>query len=426
MIRNDLSSNNLSNTTYPQEGKNYKLLRAKLLRQHQQSPGCARSEKVNQYNISKSSSASDRTVIMKNLSSDEELRDDETKISSCGNLLKQRENETVVSSPFQPPAAYVIRKVNKLLPLGYSLCPRRAVELPFLFNASCLKKPDLYYDKAITGMIYSEDVDSLRKFHQQGLPLHLICNEYGDTLLHIACRYVNLRVVQFLVEEAGASAWVHDARGQTPLHCACHSTDPMVLELMDFVLNAQEDHANLLFIQDEEGLLPLDYAPREIWSTWVKFFRRKGLAPLAPTQSYFYYMPSGIHTTKDDKEILDVLVQVNRFLALYASDKKKELKQLRRKSTGNASAAAITMEMRYKRLKKKLCQAILNKIQTLSRIRQEEIRSFQQILTLPLDQLYDEFQNQRDLVRSESQRDLMPNTTSPRRGRRIKRHSSYM
>mmetsp|Transcript_2092 Transcript_2092/g.3073 ORF Transcript_2092/g.3073 Transcript_2092/m.3073 type:complete len:414 (+) Transcript_2092:106-1347(+) len=403
MINNYIQSDDLTNS-HPLENNEDSS-------QCTQTPGCARTEKVEQYFLRGNDlSSSDRTIPKKNLSQEyDELQEE------CDDTKTILDQGTVLSSPFQPPAEYVIRKVSKLLPTGYSPRPVRALELLIsekdLFMP-CPKKPDLYYDKAIMGMIYAQDIEKFRQFLKQGLPLQ-IANEYGDTLLHIACRYVHLQVVQFLIEEASLSVWVHDERGQTPLHCLCHSTDPAVWDVVDFLLlyHQEGEVANLFLVQDEQGFMPLDYAPRETWSIWVKYLRRKGLASFTPTRPCFYHMPLSpilLQTNNDTTDvathqtIVETVVQVNRFLATYALEKRKEAKK--RRKSGNASS--LTLEIKAKQLKKTLCQAILKKIETNSSISNDEIRSFQQIMTLPLDKLYDEFQTQRDIVRSESHRDL--------------------
>lgn len=366
-----------------------------------QSPGCARVEKFEQHFLKEASNSDRTTIVKKSLSWDDGYGD--TSICARG------DQGTVLSSPFQPPAAYIIRKVSKLLYTGYSPRPIRAMEISGYLFVPCPKKPDLYYDKVIVSMIYSQDIDKLRQFHKQGLPFQ-ISNECGDTLLHIACRYVKLNVVKFLVNEASVSLWVHDERGQTPLHCLCYSTDPVVFEAVDFILSQDVD---LLFVADEEGFLPLDYAPRETWSQWVKFLRRKGLANFTPTRPCFFHMPPSILLASDNTPaaaaaasataILHIVVEANRYLAEYAVEKKKEKK---RRKSGNASF--ITLEIKAKQLKKTLCIAILKKIDSNgSQISKEEIHSFEQILTLPLDKLYDEFQTQRHIVRTESRRTFL-------------------
>jgi ankyrin repeat protein len=102
-------------------------------------------------------------------------------------------------------------------------------------------------------------------------------NQFGESLLHLACRKSFADVVRFLVQEAGVPFNVKDDFGRNPAHDACWTIIPN-WELMDLIVEKCPD---LLFVEDVRGHTPLDYVRAEHWPAWVKYLEQKGdkLAP---------------------------------------------------------------------------------------------------------------------------------------------------
>ena len=97
-------------------------------------------------------------------------------------------------------------------------------------------------------------------------------NQFGETLIHLACRRSNLDLVSFLVNEVGVSLRVRDDFGRTPWHDACWRTEPD-LGLLDVLLDQEPE---LLLLSDKRGHTPLDYARREHWAVLVPFLLERG------------------------------------------------------------------------------------------------------------------------------------------------------
>ena len=113
------------------------------------------------------------------------------------------------------------------------------------------------------------DVAFLRKYHEQGKSLN-ICNRFGESLLHLACRKQLVPVVDFLLNEANVPAQVCDDYGRTPMHDACWTPEPN-FEVVDLILAKCPD---LLLIKDKRGHTPLFYARREHWGNWLRHLGR--------------------------------------------------------------------------------------------------------------------------------------------------------
>lgn len=128
----------------------------------------------------------------------------------------------------------------------------------------------------VSRAIRSNDIDSLRQLHndyqkQQGestvaasTPPLDGCNSHGESMIHLACRLGNARVVKFLMEEAGVSVKVRDDQGKTPLHDVFWSNKPN-FDLVRYIVNHSPE---LLFISDYRDFSALHYIPTACWQEW--------------------------------------------------------------------------------------------------------------------------------------------------------------
>jgi ankyrin repeat protein len=114
------------------------------------------------------------------------------------------------------------------------------------------------------------DVDKLRQLLAKGEPLQ-VCNKYGESLLHMACRRSNAHVVSFLLHNANVSPRIRDDFGRTPLHDACWRGNPEY-EIVEMLLQAEP---RLAFVEDVRGHRPFQYARREHWPAWKEFLDNK-------------------------------------------------------------------------------------------------------------------------------------------------------
>ncbi len=133
------------------------------------------------------------------------------------------------------------------------------------------------YGNEVVSAVRSNNIESLRKLHADGTILQL-GNQFGETLIHLACRRSHRELVSFLVEEAGVSLRVRDDFGRTPMHDLCWRSKPD-LELFDILL---EWAPELLMLSDDRGHTPLDYSRREHWDVLIPFLleRTKKFQPV--------------------------------------------------------------------------------------------------------------------------------------------------
>lgn len=92
-------------------------------------------------------------------------------------------------------------------------------------------------------------------------------NQFGESLLHIACRCDHLPIVEFLLNDAKLSLRVRDLQGRTPLHNACWTVLPNY-ELLQLLIEEAPTH---LFVKDARGNTPFRYIPKAQWEKCVAF-----------------------------------------------------------------------------------------------------------------------------------------------------------
>ena len=157
----------------------------------------------------------------------------------------------------------------KTVPQNVTVQPHDHEDLTGFFHPPTQVEIDAY-DHHVLAAIRSQDMETLRQFHQQGRPLKC-SNKFGESLLHMACRKGMLQVASFLVNEANVPFAVKDDYGRTPLSDACwaHTTN---FELVDLILSQCPD---LLYIKDKRGNTPLSYLKQDKWAAWNKYLQSK-------------------------------------------------------------------------------------------------------------------------------------------------------
>lgn len=116
------------------------------------------------------------------------------------------------------------------------------------------------------GAVRANDVDRLRQLLACGAHFQ-VCNKFGESLLHMACRRSNAQVVFFLLHEANVSPRIRDDYGRTPLHDACWRGNPEY-EIVEMLLRKEP---RLAFVEDIRGHKPFRYARKEHWPVWKEF-----------------------------------------------------------------------------------------------------------------------------------------------------------
>jgi hypothetical protein len=133
------------------------------------------------------------------------------------------------------------------------------------------------YGSDVLNAVRGRDIEQLRLFKSLGRPLKC-SNQFGESLLHLACRRGFVDVVKFLVDEADVPLRVKDDYGRTPLHDAFWTSEPN-FELVDFIINRSPD---LLYVKDRRGNTPLSFVRRLNWGIWVNYLKGCSAQKLAP------------------------------------------------------------------------------------------------------------------------------------------------
>lgn len=198
-------------------------------------------------------------------------------VSSLPYSLRVKDNEsgkyTLQKTQQNPQSYYEYILKSK----GCNANTRESLSSDSFFHIHTQEQVDSY-DHDIIAAIRSQDIQTLREMHQNGRLL-TCCNNFGESLIHMACRRGFTEVVTFLLKEAGVSLRVRDDYGRTPFHDACWTCTPN-FELMDILIDTDPD---LLLMSDKRGHSPLQYVRREHWPAWMEYLRRKKEA-LIPRQ----------------------------------------------------------------------------------------------------------------------------------------------
>jgi len=151
---------------------------------------------------------------------------------------------------------------------GVSAKPINALEEQSFFLEMTDDNMDAY-TMAKTVAVKSDNVQALTDMHNNGELLQC-CNQFGESILHSACRHGSLKSLQFLVETAKVSLNVMDDYGRNPLHDACWTSTPQ----WDIINILLENCPDLFLAADKRGFTPLQYARKEHWNDWKTFLEK--------------------------------------------------------------------------------------------------------------------------------------------------------
>jgi ankyrin repeat protein len=142
-------------------------------------------------------------------------------------------------------------------------------------RASTFQKPSeediADYDLEVVKAVRSQNLEKIKELHQAGKSLNA-CNQFGESLLHMACRRGDINTVNYMIEQAGVLINIRDDFGRTPFHDACWTPHPNC-DVLNALLEAADP--NLLLVEDVRGSTPFDYARREHYAKWNAFLESK-------------------------------------------------------------------------------------------------------------------------------------------------------
>ena len=125
------------------------------------------------------------------------------------------------------------------------------------------------YTCDLTNAVRSLDLDKLRSLKEEGVSFQS-SNQFGESLIHMACRRGSFEVVQFFTKEANVDIKCRDDFGRTPLHDACWTSKPN-FELIELLVTLCPE---LFTMTDIRGHSPLQYTRREHWPLWTSFLEK--------------------------------------------------------------------------------------------------------------------------------------------------------
>lgn len=128
------------------------------------------------------------------------------------------------------------------------------------------------YDNDVARAIRSNDVSKLKEFLMEDRCFEGV-NRNGESLLHLACRRGDLKVVKFLVFEAAVKTDVLDTMGRTILHDALwRPRYQEAMELMHVLIRVVSPE--LLVAEDMRGHACFEYCRKEDHGEWVTFIKK--------------------------------------------------------------------------------------------------------------------------------------------------------
>jgi ankyrin repeat protein len=127
------------------------------------------------------------------------------------------------------------------------------------------------YDMEAVRAVRSCNVEKLKQMFAEGKNINA-CNQFGESLLHMACRRGDLQMVSFMVREAKVRVDIRDDFGRNPFHDACWTSTPN-LDVMDVLIEVADPF--MMLSEDVRGSSPFDYARREHFAKWVKYIESR-------------------------------------------------------------------------------------------------------------------------------------------------------
>ena len=160
------------------------------------------------------------------------------------------------------PNDYLIRL---LVERGYSAQTFDALLSPYVSKPSPEQIMD--YQDDIIDAVKKCDVFAFQEFHRAGRSINP-CNEFGESVIHLAARVNALDIVMYIVDHIGSEVLLTcDNFGRSPLHEVCLADVPS-LEFASYIL---DNSTGMLLAKDIHGCTPLSYAHPDNWEQFIFF-----------------------------------------------------------------------------------------------------------------------------------------------------------
>lgn len=127
------------------------------------------------------------------------------------------------------------------------------------------------YDLEVVMAIRTKNLERLRELYKEGKSMNA-CNQFGESLLHMACRRGEFDIVNFMIREAKVRVDIRDDFGRNPFHDACWTSKPN-FEVMDILIDAADPV--MMLTEDVRGSAPFHYARRDHYGQWLKYLNER-------------------------------------------------------------------------------------------------------------------------------------------------------
>ena len=193
--------------------------------------------------------------------------------SSCENNVISREDNAAATpvSELPDPNAADIAPDEFLLKLvkaqyGLSLTHKGAKSLDNFFQEVSEEQRAAYTMRIVTA-VRKNNLDELKKIQAEDGQRIDCYNQFGESLLHMACRRGFEDIVDYLMDQPEISVRISDDNGRTPMHDCCWNPNPQ-LKISKRII---ERDPTLFLISDNRGYTPFQYARPQHWPIWRKF-----------------------------------------------------------------------------------------------------------------------------------------------------------
>jgi hypothetical protein len=148
---------------------------------------------------------------------------------------------------------------------GICLKIKLATELTKFFPTATEEQVAAYTIEIVSAA-RNNDISELQRQRETGKTMSCF-NNFGESLLHMACRRGFREMVEFLLEQPDVGVRVVDDCGRTPLHDMCWNPTPQ----LDICRSLMAREPSLFLVSDRRGFTPFDFARPEHWTTWKQF-----------------------------------------------------------------------------------------------------------------------------------------------------------
>jgi hypothetical protein len=126
------------------------------------------------------------------------------------------------------------------------------------------------YSMEVCRAVRTCNLEKLKELHEAGHNLDA-CNKFGESLIHMACRRGDLKIINYMIREAKVRVDVRDDFGRNILHDATWTPSPnfaVMTELLKVV------PPELWILEDKRGHTAFEYARKEHMDAWLNYLRK--------------------------------------------------------------------------------------------------------------------------------------------------------